>query len=482
MEVKKAVDVPVLNRFGVWADSNQNSIYIQGGHFYTATGWEESQYNVNDSAIPAYSIWRFDLSSQKWTNVTGRGNSKDRFERAVAGAAVSVPSMNQSFYAGGIVTSRSDPTAQRDLFVPQAGMLIYEHDNDNLKKVTYGSDEEQGYGFWHGSLNHMQLGEGKGFLISLMGETAIAGVTRPDAPKVNDETGIPVKFDHVLFYDLDKNKWYKQKTTSIDDDLPVTRTRFCGQTVYSKDTNTWDTPKVVRDRAELDSEKRREPYLKPWADPVLKSAFDYNIPTQTLTPPPPPPPGFPGWEIAVIVIGVLAGLTVIAAIAYFIMKYKGRISDVNGHPAGALRESGKKIVGVRVEFSNFEYTINKRKYDIQTETRKLFQDSQCLVALAKASNTDMAKTKRDSNRKRLGELHAEMNTLSRLQREEKMRIEQRSFSLNYIARKKRTCRFSANWNQRTDPIGQDVQALKFSAVIRQFPPAANSSFDTFDAP
>lgn len=95
------------------------------------------------------------------------------------------------------MSSRSDPTAERDLFVPQAGMLVYEHDNDNLYNSTYGSNEEQGYGFWHGSLNHMQLGRGKGFLISLMGETAIAGVTRPDAPEVNDETGIPVSLDSV---------------------------------------------------------------------------------------------------------------------------------------------------------------------------------------------------------------------------------------------------------------------------------------------
>lgn len=95
------------------------------------------------------------------------------------------------------MTSRSDPTAEPNLFVPQAGMLVYEHDNDNLYNETYGSNEEQGYGFWHGSLNHMQLGQGKGFLISIMGETAIAGVTRPDAPEVNDETGIPVSLDSV---------------------------------------------------------------------------------------------------------------------------------------------------------------------------------------------------------------------------------------------------------------------------------------------
>lgn len=43
-----------------------------------------------------------------------------------------------------------------------------------------------------------------------------------------------------------------------------------------------------------------------------------------------------------------------------------------GNYRHTARGSDKKIVGVRVEFSNFEYTINKRKDDIQTETRKLF--------------------------------------------------------------------------------------------------------------
>lgn len=44
----------------------------------------------------------------------------------------------------------------------------------------------------------------------------------------------------MLFYDLDKNQWYKQQTTFIDGDEPITRTRFCGQTVYSNTTNTWE--------------------------------------------------------------------------------------------------------------------------------------------------------------------------------------------------------------------------------------------------
>lgn len=49
-----------------------------------------------------------------------------------------------------------------------------------------------------------------------------------------------VSFDYVLFYDLDKNVWYKQKTININGEAPITRTRFCGETVYSKDTNTWE--------------------------------------------------------------------------------------------------------------------------------------------------------------------------------------------------------------------------------------------------
>lgn len=97
----------------------------------------------------------------------------------------------------GIVTSRSDVDAPQDLFVPRAGMLAYEHDNDSIYDRNYGTSEEQDYGYWHGSLNHMQIGEGNGFLISLMAEKDLAGVTRPDSPEVNDETGEPVSLDTV---------------------------------------------------------------------------------------------------------------------------------------------------------------------------------------------------------------------------------------------------------------------------------------------
>lgn len=78
------------------------------------------------------------------------------------------------------------------LFTPRGGMLAYDHNKNHLSNATYGTAEEVGLGYWHGSLNYMELGPGKGFLIALMGEKKPAGAQFPDAPTVNDETGDPV--------------------------------------------------------------------------------------------------------------------------------------------------------------------------------------------------------------------------------------------------------------------------------------------------
>lgn len=95
-QVRKSVDIPVLNRFGIWTDSTQDFIYIQGGHFYEAPKWNESQYFIKKEDIPDYSIWRFNVRTKEWSNVTGEHDTK----RACAGAAISVPKQNQSYYLG----------------------------------------------------------------------------------------------------------------------------------------------------------------------------------------------------------------------------------------------------------------------------------------------------------------------------------------------------------------------------------------------
>jgi hypothetical protein len=73
--------------------------------------------------------------------------------------------------------------------LPQAGMLVYDHTTNILTREPYG---QPGKAYWLGSLNHMELGKGKGFLIGLMGEIADAGVPREDLPEGSDEHGDPV--------------------------------------------------------------------------------------------------------------------------------------------------------------------------------------------------------------------------------------------------------------------------------------------------
>jgi hypothetical protein len=43
--------------------------------------------------------------------------------------------------------------------------------------------------FWHGTLDHLQVGLGKGFLISLMSQREPVGAEFPDIGPQNDEKG-----------------------------------------------------------------------------------------------------------------------------------------------------------------------------------------------------------------------------------------------------------------------------------------------------
>jgi hypothetical protein len=82
------------------------------------------------------------------------------------------------------------PDSELDVMTPQAGMLVYDHVTQNLESKPFGIP---GMAYWHGSLNHIKIGAGKGLLISLMAETAPAGIQREDKPYVNDEMGYPVR-------------------------------------------------------------------------------------------------------------------------------------------------------------------------------------------------------------------------------------------------------------------------------------------------
>lgn len=73
--------------------------------------------------------------------------------------------------------------------IPQGGMMVFDHNTNTLTNESYGLP---GMAYWHGSLDFLPIGKGKGFLINLMGEMAPAGVPRDDKPDESDERGDPV--------------------------------------------------------------------------------------------------------------------------------------------------------------------------------------------------------------------------------------------------------------------------------------------------
>jgi hypothetical protein len=116
-------------------------------------------------------------------------------------------------------------------------MLVYDHKTGALTNESFG---QTGTAYWHGSANHLEIGKKSGFLIALMAESAPGGVPIVDDPDVNDEHGSTMSFEYVMFYDLENKKWINQSTTFYNNKVPTPRTRFCGQTVYSDETKTWE--------------------------------------------------------------------------------------------------------------------------------------------------------------------------------------------------------------------------------------------------
>jgi len=190
-QVRKDLDVPVTTRYSLWTDSHQNSIIMQGGHFYGTGLWNHSSYFITKPNLPGYSVWKFELGSKKWSNVTSAVDMKANFIRAVGGAGASAPNLNLSFYIGGIHTPRSASTAPDLQIIPQGGMMVFDHNTNTLTNESYG---QPGMAYWHGSLNYLPIGGKKGFLINLMGEMAPAGVPREDRPHESDEHGDPASF------------------------------------------------------------------------------------------------------------------------------------------------------------------------------------------------------------------------------------------------------------------------------------------------
>ena len=99
--------ISVANRAHMWRDSLDN-IYVAGGHFFAQpypknwTYWEGSQYYLERKKIPGYTLWRYNINSDDWTQV----QVKEPLRRLASSGYTSIPSTNTS-YAFGYVLSNN---------------------------------------------------------------------------------------------------------------------------------------------------------------------------------------------------------------------------------------------------------------------------------------------------------------------------------------------------------------------------------------
>ncbi|KAF7508738.1 hypothetical protein GJ744_008985 [Endocarpon pusillum] len=242
-QIKKSISSPrppVVNHFGMFMDKEQNSIYVHNGHYYNALSWNESSYFTPKAQIPPWDIWKFDVGSKLWEDVSESTLGHGLVNRTFAGGSTSVTKLNKSFWIGGIIDPTTGSNTPTDTYQPTSQMLVYNHTGGQVKSEEYyGPPRTQGY--WHGSLSHIPVGSKDGFLLSLMSQKQNLGHTYPDTD-LNDyggELGKSVTLENIQLYNVETGEWIAQEAAWVNSE-PIPRTRFCTALFHDETDNIWD--------------------------------------------------------------------------------------------------------------------------------------------------------------------------------------------------------------------------------------------------
>ncbi|RPA71406.1 hypothetical protein BJ508DRAFT_336067 [Ascobolus immersus RN42] len=237
-EHRRPDNVPVLNRFVMWQDPSNKYYYISGGHFYGAKYWNESRHYLEDEEIPNYNIWRYDLEKQEWSEEDFKVDGGGEVTRLISSADVSIPNQGVSFAYGGYSSRRSRPSSiDDDRNLADNSLLVYNHETQTLRNITNPSSSSS-TGVWHGALHHLPLGE-KGFLVALMGEAQTKGQNFTESDLTGREN-LMLDWKSIQIWDIEKEKWYTQQASFINDKVPKPRSRFCSVMVYDEGKKSWD--------------------------------------------------------------------------------------------------------------------------------------------------------------------------------------------------------------------------------------------------
>ncbi|KAI9768109.1 MAG: hypothetical protein M1840_005143 [Geoglossum simile] len=195
--------VPVLIRHTLWRSDSLDDVYMAAGLFQDDFGGDQSEFFTKKEDIPVFSIWRFNLKTRAWAEEPFNFSSRGRLlERTYAGAGVSVPKLNLSFYQGGLYDNRTSPRhANLSGDHPQDGMLIFNHTDNTIRNRSLSDSIGARDQYW-GTLQHFPLGT-EGFLLSLQAEQLNLSSSLAN----RRDYGPSVSWSTVRLYDVQNDKW-----------------------------------------------------------------------------------------------------------------------------------------------------------------------------------------------------------------------------------------------------------------------------------
>jgi len=121
-------------------------------------------------------------------------------------------------------------------------MLVFDESSHSIAKQEYYAPGATD-GYWQGNLIHLPIGNGSGYLISLMAASRTANLswTDADGDSGNSEDANGVSLEYIPIYDIDRDIWFKQRTTFVGwDQKPEPRTRFCSALFHNAMNNTFE--------------------------------------------------------------------------------------------------------------------------------------------------------------------------------------------------------------------------------------------------
>lgn len=217
---------------GTLLTDGDSFLYKFGGYFPDPELWSDTP----QATVREAELWRYDLNQPKWLSDKPDAGRFGEIVRPYFSAYASVPELKKAYVVGGMVSNDSDTAF---LGLPTPGFMVLGNSFLELglaRGEFYNSTVVSGLGPIAGASMVTIPEVGKQGIIVLMG-----GITQ-STPETwitpsNQNITSTLALDHVWVFDIESEKWYKQKTYGK---APPGRMTFCATTVKAQDESSYN--------------------------------------------------------------------------------------------------------------------------------------------------------------------------------------------------------------------------------------------------